>query len=240
MPEIALFKGILYDPQKVRLDKVIAPPYDVISDEERKQLEALDPHNCVRLILPQGEGDARYPAAAGLLQSWLDEGVLKRDWRPAIYRYHQVFKLAELGGRKFTRTGMICGVRLHGYDEKVILPHERTLRGPKEDRLKLMRAARAPFSQIFGLYRDPSLATDQAFAGADQRPPELEGTTADGTIHRLWRVTDRETIAQVGRLLSPMKVYIADGHHRYETMLALRDELREAGGGDVGYRASSE
>jgi uncharacterized protein (DUF1015 family) len=240
MPEIALIKGILYDPRKVGIDKVIAPPYDVISEDERKQLEALDPHNCVRLILPQGEGDARYPAAAALLGSWLDEGVLKRDLRPAIYRYHQVFKLAELGGRKFTRKGMICAVRLHDYGDKVVLPHERTLRGPKEDRLKLMRAARAHFSQIFGLYRDPSLVSDQAFAGTDQRPPELEGTTADGTIHRLWRVTDRETIAQVGRLLGPMKVYIADGHHRYETMLALRDELREAAGGDVGYRASSE
>src|SRR5262245_40795689 len=240
MPEIALIKGILYDPHKVRVDKVIAPPYDVISEEERKSLEALDPHNCVRLILPQGSGDDRYEAAAALFRAWLDEGVLKRDLRPAIYRYHQVFKLAELGGRKFTRRGLICGVRLHPYDDKVVLPHERTLRGPKEDRLKLMRAARAHFSQIFGLFRDPSQTTEQAFAGTDQRPPDLEGATADGTLHRLWRVTDRETISKLGKLLGPMRVYIADGHHRYETMLALRDEIREAAGGDAGYRSSSE
>jgi uncharacterized protein (DUF1015 family) len=240
MPEIALLKGILYDPTRVKIDKVIAPPYDVISPEERKQLEALDPHNCVRLILPEGQGDERYTAAAGLLQAWRDEGVLKRDARWAIYRYHQVFTLAELGGRKFTRRGLICGVRLHDYDDKVVLPHERTLRGPKEDRLKLMRAARAHFSQIFGLYRDPSLVTDQVFSGTDQRPPDLEGATADGTLHRLWRVTDRETIAQLGKIMGPLKVYIADGHHRYETMLALRDELRDAAGGNVGSRASSE
>ena len=240
MPEIALIKGILYDPTKVKVEKVIAPPYDVISPEDREQLEALDPHNCVRLILPQGAGDERYDAAAALLQAWRDEGVLKRDVRPAIYRYHQVFKIAELGARRFTRRGIICAVRLHDYGDKVVLPHERTLRGPKEDRLKLMRATRAHFSQIFGLYRDPSLQTDQAFSGIDGRPPDLEGATADGTLHRLWRVNDRETIAQIGKTLGPMKVYIADGHHRYETMIALRDELRAAAGGNVGSRASSE
>jgi uncharacterized protein (DUF1015 family) len=240
MPEIALIRGILYDPAKVRVDHVIAPPYDVISEDERRELEARDPHNCVRLILPQGEGDERYGNAATLLASWLDEGVLRRDARSAIYRYSQEFKIAELGTRKFTRRGLICAVRLHDYDDKVVLPHERTLRGPKADRLKLMRAARAHFSQIFGMYRDPSQMTDHVFAGTDQRPPDLEGATADGTIHRLWRVVDRETIANAGKLLGPMKVYIADGHHRYETMLALRDELREAAGGEVGSRASSE
>jgi uncharacterized protein (DUF1015 family) len=185
MAEIALIRGILYDPQKVGIDRVIAPPYDVISEDERKRLEDLDPHNCVRLILPRGEGDARYDGAARLLSDWLAAGVLRRDARPAIYRYHQVFTVGELGGRRFTRRGFICAVRLHAYDDKVILPHERTLRGPKEDRLKLMRAARAHFSQIFGLYRDPSLVTDRAFSGADARPPDLEGATLDGTVHRL-------------------------------------------------------
>src|SRR6266568_292492 len=211
MPEIALIKGILYDPHKVRVDQVIAPPYDVISEDERRELEARDPHNCVRLILPQGEGDERYGNAAALLAKWLDEGVLRRDARSAIYRYHQEFRIAEFGARKFTRKGLICAVRLHEYDDKVVLPHERTLRGPKEDRLKLMRAARAHFSQIFGLYRDPSLMTDHVFTGTDQRAPDLEGATGDGTSHRVWRVTDRETIAQLGKLLGPMKVYIADG-----------------------------
>src|SRR5512143_731026 len=196
MAEIALIRGVLYDPQKVQIDRVIAPPYDVISVEERQRLEALDPHNCVRLILPQGDGDDKYAAAARTMRAWLDEGVLRRDTRPAIYRYTQTFAVPELAGRKFTRKGFVCGVRLHSYDERVILPHERTLRGPKEDRLKLMRAARAHFSQIFGLYRDPSLVTEHAFSGIDARPADLEGATADGTVHRLWRVTDRETVAE--------------------------------------------
>ncbi len=236
MPEIAPIRGILYDPQKVEIDKVIAPPYDVISEDERQKLEALDPHNCVRLILPRGEGDEKYDSAAELLRAWQASGVVRRDNRSAIYIYHQVFTVAELGNRKFTRRGLIAGVRLHAYDDKVILPHERTLRGPKEDRLKLMRSARAHFSQIFGLYRDPSQVTERVLGG-DMRPADLEGTTRDGTLHRLWRIVDRETISQVGRTLTPMKVYIADGHHRYETMLALRDELRQAGATS---RASSE
>lgn len=240
MAEIALLRAVLYDPAKVQIDRVIAPPYDVISEDDRTKLEALDPHNCVRLILPRGDGDAKYASAAELFQAWQAEGVLKRDQRWAIYRYHQVFTVAELGGRNFTRKGFICGVRLSDYSENTVLPHERTLRGPKEDRLKLMRAARAHFSQIFGLYRDPSLLTNQAFGGTDQRAPDLEGATADGTTHRLWRVTDRESIGQVAKILSPLKIYIADGHHRYETMLALRDELRAAGGSSVGPRASSE
>ena len=237
MPEIALIRGVLYDPLKVQIDDVIAPPYDVISEEERVKLEAKDPHNVVRIDLPRGEGDSRYDEAARLFQAWQDEGVLKRDARPAIYRYHQVFAVKELGARRLTRTGFICAVRLADYDERVILPHERTLRGPKEDRLKLMRATHAHFSQIFGLYRDPSQATDRAFGPVEVRSPDLEGTTSDGTVHRLWRVTDREAIAQVARTLTPMTIYIADGHHRYETLLALRNELRAEG---AGQRSSSE
>jgi uncharacterized protein (DUF1015 family) len=241
MAEIALLRGLLYDPAKVQIDRVIAPPYDVISEDERAKLEALDPHNIVRLILPRGEGDERYAGAARTLAAWRDEGVLKRDTRPAIYRYSQTFTIPEVPGRRFTRRGFICAVRLHTYDEKVILPHERTLRGPKEDRLKLMRATRSHFSQIFGLYRDPSMRTDQAFSGIDHRPPDLEGKTADGTLHEVWRVNDRETIASVGKAVGPLPIYIADGHHRYETMLALRDELKAAAPeGSVGYRSSIE
>src|SRR5687767_5948505 len=123
MPEIALIRGVLYDPFKVRIDDVIAPPYDVISEDDRQALEARSPHNIVRIDLPRGEGDSRYDEAARLYRAWLDEGVLKRDTRPAIYRYHQVFTVKELGGRRLTRAGFICGVRLAEYDEKVILPH---------------------------------------------------------------------------------------------------------------------
>jgi uncharacterized protein (DUF1015 family) len=230
MAEIAPFRGIRYDTDRVDAARVLAPPYDVIDDAGRAELAARDPHNCVRLILPEGEGDDRYQTAARTLEAWLGEEVLRRDERPALYRYHQVFESAELGGRRVTRKGFVAAVRLHAYDERVILPHERTLRGPKLDRLKLMRATRAHFSQIFTMYSDPSGETDRAFADAERRDPILDAATSDGTRHRCWRVDDPEVIGRVTRLMAPLKLYIADGHHRYETMLALRDELRAEAG----------
>ena len=226
MAEIAPIRGVLYDPSRVDASRVLAPPYDVISEADRAKLEAQDPHNCVRLVLPRGEGDTKYSNAAKILQSWRDEGTLVRDMVPALYRYHQVFTHPELGPNPVTRRGFIAGVRLHDFDEGIIKPHERTLRGPKEDRLKLMRATSAHFSQIFTLYSDPQRETDRAFAAAETANPHLEGTTADGTLHRLWRVTDETTQKQVAFLLRDAALYIADGHHRYETMLALRAEYR--------------
>ena len=239
MAEIAAFRGILYDTGRVQPSRVLAPPYDVIDEEERQELLAMDPHNAVRLILPDGDGDQKYPNAARILNGWIEEQVLRRDPRPALYRYHQVFTSAELGGRTITRKGFIAAVRLHRFDERVILPHERTLSGPKVDRLKLMEATGAHFSQIFTLYSDPSRESDRAFATAESRPPTLDGTTADGTRHLLWRVDDAETVGRVVRVLAPLKLYIADGHHRYETMLALRDRLRERAGGELESRSSA-
>jgi uncharacterized protein (DUF1015 family) len=230
MAEIAAFRGILYAQKAGPAANLLAPPYDVISSAERAQLAALDPHNCVRLILPEGEGDEKYAHAAQDLRAWLAEGTLQRDPQPALYRYHQTFT-AE--GRTATRTGFICRIRLHRFGEGVVLPHERTLAGPKADRLKLKRACRAHLSQVFGLYSDPARASDEPFAELVQGEPVLDGTTSDGVSQQLWRLTDAALQAQVAALLADKKVYIADGHHRYETMLALREELRAESGGDA-------
>lgn len=227
MAEIAPFRGVLYDTARVDASRVLAPPYDVIDDADRARLAELDPHNCVRLILPDGEGDAKYPVAAAALEAWMGEGVLAQDDRPALYRYNQVFTSPELGPDPVTRRGFIAAVRLHRFDERVILPHERTLKGPKIDRLKLMTACEAHFSQIFTLYSDPACAVDEVFAPFEARDPVIDGTTADGTQHLLWRVDDEAAIARVAQLLAAESLYIADGHHRYETMLALRDQLGE-------------
>jgi uncharacterized protein (DUF1015 family) len=223
MAEIAPFRGILYTPKAGPAERLLAPPYDVISDEERARLAALDAHNCVRLILPEGEGDTKYEHAARDLRAWLDAGILARDLEPALYRYHQTFT-AE--GRTATRKGFICRIRLARFDERIVLPHERTLAGPKADRLKLKRATRAHLSQVFGLYTDPARATDEPFAAIEATPPALDGTTTDGVRQQLWRLTDPVSQQRVVQLLADKKIYIADGHHRYETMLALRDELR--------------
>ncbi|RMH37289.1 MAG: DUF1015 domain-containing protein [Deltaproteobacteria bacterium] len=229
MADIAPFRGIRYDTTRVRASDVLAPPYDVIDADHWRQLAARDPHNCVRVILPEGDGDAKYSRAAELLDRWLADGVLVRDDQPCLYRYNQVFTSAELGGREVVRRGFVAAVRLHRFDERVILPHERTLKGPKVDRLKLFEATACHPSQIFTLYSDPQGAVDEALAAVERTDPVVDGTTDDGTRHLVWRVTDRSMIAAVVEALADKPLYIADGHHRYETMLAYRDRRREAG-----------
>ena len=227
MAEIAGFKGLLFDPSRVEMDKVLAPPYDVIDDAGRQELAELDDKNCVRIILPEarGEADARYTHARQLLESWTEEGTLVQDAQPALYRYHQVFSRRELGDKPVTRRGFIAAVRLHDFDERVILRHERTLKGPKVDRLKLWESTRTHLSQIFTLYSDPTAAVDSLFSEAEESAPTIEGTTADGTKHLLWRVSDPAVLQAVSAAMDDKNLYIADGHHRYETMLALRDKL---------------
>jgi uncharacterized protein (DUF1015 family) len=224
LAEIAPLRGVLYDPAKAGpLERVLAPPYDVISPAEREALAALSPYGIVHLILPAGEGNEKYAAAARRYGEWRAAGILQRDERPAIYRYQQTFASR---GRTLTRKGFICGLRLRRFEERVVLPHERTMSAPKADRLALSRACRAYFSQVFGLYSDPAGEAEAAFEPLAGRPPELEATTGDGISHQLWRLTDPADQRRVADVLRQRRVYIADGHHRYETMLALRDELR--------------
>jgi uncharacterized protein (DUF1015 family) len=223
MAEIVPFRGVLYDPARAGpVDRLIAPPYDVISPAERTALAAKSPHNFVRLILPEGEGDEKYSRAANLLAEWQREGVLRRDEKPALYRYHQTFSAL---GWELTRKGFIGRIRLRRYDEKVVLPHERTLTGPKLDRLKLKRATRTHLSQVLAVYPDRTGAVDAAFAETDAARPDLEARM-DGVVHRIFRLTDGNLQARIAAAMADKRVYIADGHHRYETMLALRDELR--------------
>ena len=243
MAEIAPFSGILYDTARVPASDVLAPPYDVIDAAGRAELAKKHDNNCVRLILPEPDessGSDKYQTAGHILQNWLQQGILRRDDRPAIYRYHQVFTSAELGGQTVTRRGFIAAVRLHAFDEGVILPHERTLKGPKIDRLALMEATRAHFSQIFTMYSDPSGETDRLFSTSERAAPVLDGTTDDGTRHLVWRVDNREVIGKLVRLMAPLKLYIADGHHRYETMLALREKFRQAAGGQLTDRSTAQ
>src|SRR5205814_2313874 len=184
MAEIIPFRGVLYDPARAGpVDRLIAPPYDVISPAERSALAAKSPPNFVRLILPEGEGDEKYSRAANLLADWQREGVLRRDEKPALYRYHQRFSAL---GTEFTRKGFIGRIRLRRYDEGVVLPHERTLSGPKLDRLKLKRATRTHLSQVLAVYADRTGAVEAAFAGTDAAQPALEARM-DGVVHRIFR-----------------------------------------------------
>src|SRR5262245_24886068 len=216
MAEILPFAGLRYDLSRIDdAARVLAPPYDVISEGERLDLEARHPHNVVRLELPRGEGDARYAAAAKLLDAWLAEGIIRRDGAPAFYAYEQRFTFAD---RAYTRHGFFAAVRLEPFERRVVLPHERTLSGPKEDRRKLISALHAQTSQIFGLYRDAEGAAETELAAATSDAPSLDATTPDGVRHRMWGITDPARMGRLTAILRDKQILIADGHHRYETM----------------------
>ena len=227
MADIVPFLGIRYDPARVSdLSRVLAPPYDVIGEAERAVLEERHPQNVVRIELPRGEGDERYAEAARLLGNWKAEGVLRADAQPAFYVYEQQFTLPQAAGRIYTRRGFFAAVRLEPFERRMILPHEKTLAGPKEDRLKLMRATRTQISPIFGLFRDIDGGARAIIDGATAAPAALDATTADGIRHRLWRLGEPTAIAGLVRLFADKQILIADGHHRYETLLGLGPELR--------------
>jgi uncharacterized protein (DUF1015 family) len=236
MPDISAFRGIRYDLGHVgSLSNVVAPPYDVIDAELQDALYARHPANVVRLILNKDEpGDDeynnRYSRAARLLRMWLREGVLFTEADPAIYVYHQVFNE---GGAEYTRRGFMCRVRLERFGEGNIYPHEETHGSAKADRLKLWSACKANLSQIFGLYPDPENTAQDVLEAAIAGAAPLEATDHLGLVHRIWPVKDISVITEVIGAMGDRPVYIADGHHRYETACTLRDELAAAHGGSL-------
>jgi uncharacterized protein (DUF1015 family) len=231
MARIAPFRALRFDFTRVADPSLlIAPPYDVIGETQRQELEARHARNIVHLDLPRGEGDDRYQNARRQLDAWLAEGSLRQDGRPAIYRYEQTFSFEGASGRRsYTRKGFISLIELTPFSERIVLPHEHTLSGPKLDRFKLIQATRAHFSQVFSLYRDPAATAESALDQACTGPADVDTTTPDGCRHRLWVVSNPAVIATVAKALAPRQVMIADGHHRYETMIGIRDALRPAG-----------
>ena len=228
MAEIFPFRGIRYNPEKVDLSEVVTQPYDKISPKMQEEYYHRSPYNIVRIILSREPGERRYGEARELLDRWLDEKILIRDGQPTIYAYHQDYRLED--GERLTRKGFIALFKLAEYG-KGILPHERTLKGPKEDRLKLMRATQANLGQIFVLYSDPKKAINRLLdrqIGAKE-PLEAVDNFDPGTVHRLWPLQEERTLEQVVELMQDKMLFIADGHHRYETALFFRDELRAQG-----------
>ena len=228
MAEIAPLTPLRYDLSRAggpsALTSLVAPPYDVISPTERAELAARDPHNVVRLILPEGEGDAKYAHAAQLLSAWRASGVLTRDAEPAFYRYDQTFAPPG-GGKAITRRGFLALVKLVPLAERIVLPHERTLTGPKEDRLKLFRATQTNLSPGFMLYRDPQGMLD----GPLETGTLLTSfSTLDGVHHALAKVTARDAVAAIVAGVAKSTLLMADGHHRYETAVHYAGEVSAA------------
>lgn len=229
MADIAPLVPLRYDASRIPggLANVVAPPYDVISPEDRAVLAARDPHNVVRLILPEGDGDAKYGHAGQLFSEWQRDGILARDSVPGFYRYDQSFVPpgGSSGTAPLSRRGFLALVRLVPFSDRVVLPHERTLSGPKEDRLKLFRATRANLSPGFMLYSDPR---GELNAPLDRADPIADFRTPDGVGHNLAKVRDPDAIRAIADGVSRSTLLIADGHHRYETALRYS---REVGGG---------
>ncbi len=229
MAEIEALRAIHYDPAVAgALPTLVAPPYDVIDESQREELLERSPNNVVAIDLPKGQPDP-YAAAGELFSQWQREGVLARDEEAAVWAHTQDYSGPD--GRKRTRRGFFCRVRIEDYGPGTVRPHERTHPGPKEDRLRLTRATRANISPIFSLYSDPEQAAWRALAGATEGEPWGEVTDGEGTVHRLWRVGDGEAIAAVQAATRGRELLIADGHHRYETMQAYAEEVERGGGG---------
>ncbi|HTL51734.1 MAG TPA: DUF1015 domain-containing protein, partial [Planctomycetota bacterium] len=240
MAQIRPFQALRYNLAKVgAAPNVVAPPYDVIDEARRDKLAKLSPYNVVRIDLPEkaefkGAKDI-YAASAGILKQWLADNVLTRDPQPGVYVIRQTFKVLP-GGPTYTRSGIFCALRNENYGGS-ILPHERTLRGPKMDRLKLMRATEAQLSPIFLIAPDDGGISQWIDTVTRKQKPAAEFTAvaakedlAGPTGESLTPVFDPGLIDQLTKLIASRKLYIADGHHRYETSIAYRDEQYEKRG----------
>jgi uncharacterized protein (DUF1015 family) len=218
--DVAPFKALRYGDQPEPLGDLLCPPYDVISPEERERLYEQSPHNFVRIEFPKPNGDP-YAAAAADLAAWRLRGVMKQETAAAIYVHDHEFSV---GKTRVRRRGIHVALRLHRPEEGIVMPHELTFPKAKEDRLALLHATRTNTSAIFGVFEDAR----GEIAGGIAR--HIEGTkpTAEATVggddHRLWAVGDRLAIGEFRDALAKRRVYIADGHHRYETALTYLAE----------------
>jgi uncharacterized protein (DUF1015 family) len=229
MAEILPLTALHYDPAVAGpLDAVVSPPYDVIDHDQRAALAASSPYNVVHVDLPDIDpkqpGEDQYVHAAHLLAKWQADGALTRDDVPAIWPLEQDYTGPD--GRRRTRRGFLCRVRVEEYGDGRIRPHERTHPGPKEDRLRLTRATRANLSPIFSLYSDPGNTAWSALQPhVRTSAPFGETTDDDGTVNRLWRVTEPQAIETVVEAVAEAELLIADGHHRYETARTYAEEV---------------
>lgn len=215
------FRGVRYNLEKSLLKNVIAPPYDVISEEMRENLLSKSSFNVVKLILPTGEN--RYEQAAKDYKKWKDDNILQRDPEPSFYIYEQEY---EYGGKTYVRTGFVGLLKLEELGKGKVFPHEKTLSGPKEDRLNLMKACKTNFSQVFGLYMDKENKLERIFSTIKKDMAASSAVDVYGVKNTLWVVKDNELIEKIKEFMKEKSVYIADGHHRYETALAYRNYMR--------------
>jgi uncharacterized protein (DUF1015 family) len=229
--DVVPFRALRYDPARVDLSRVLVPPFDVIAPADREHYWTRDPHCAIRLDLTRNVADeatADYRDVAARLGEWQAEGVLVRDEKPALYVLRQRF--ADPSGRELRRVGFFGALRLEDYAKRIVRPHERTLRGPKDDRLRQLRATQTNLSSVFFLYEDPEQELASWFEDVLAGGIAASAKDDAGIEHALAVVTEPDAVYAAMRFLAQRPVVIADGHHRYETALAYRDERRAAEG----------
>lgn len=224
MSIIKPFCGIRY--KGGNISKLICPPYDVISKKEKARLMRLSPYNMVRLELPDPAGGMnKYRNAAHLFSLWQKKGVLKKEDRPALYFYEQNFKDH---GKKMTRRGFFAALKVENPFKGNVKPHEKTLSKPKADRLSMLKSVQANLSPIFGLFNDKGRTLVDYCSKLSRTKEDSVSRDAEKTTHRLWVVDDPAVISKAEKVLKTNKIFIADGHHRYETSWNyLSEKLRK-------------
>jgi uncharacterized protein (DUF1015 family) len=223
MSKIKAFNGVRFCGSNIA--KFICPPYDIIGKIEKEKLKKLSAQNMVKIELPdEGSGLNKYANASKLFNEWLKAGVLENESRPALYFYEQAFKDH---GKKMIRRGFFAALKIENPHGGSVKPHERTLAKPKEDRLKLLRAVKANLSPIFGLFNDRSGNALKLCKAISKAHCDSKAIDAEGTLHKLWVVEDKTAISEMVRELANQKIFIADGHHRYETAWNYSQEMKK-------------
>lgn len=232
MPSIRPFKGVVYNKKKIKnMSEVVAPPYDIIPPRMQDELYKKHKNNVVRLIFgkinkPDDKNNNRYTRAAKDFKSWLDGHILIQDSDPAVYIYSQIYKC---DGRKIERMGFISLMELD-LDNKKVLPHEKTLKAPKEDRLQLLRSVKANLSPIFMLYEDDLHRVNKILKNFSRKTSPFIDVSISGVRHIIWKLSDRKLIKAIEGIMAKKDIFIADGHHRYETSI---NYAREVASGDA-------
>lgn len=231
MAEVIPFKGVLYNPERVNASLVMAPPYDIITPEHKEELYKKDPRNIIRIDFGKdsdddNEHENRYTRASKFLSDWLKEGILISDPETSFYCYEISYAIN--GQAKKTR-GFLGAVKIEELGTGRIHPHEMTYSKPKSDRLNTLRYCQANTSPIFSLYSSSEKRTSSILENLTKEKPFIEAKNGDGFLHRLWKISGRSAIETIKKELSDKDIFIADGHHRYETSLKFKKEMEDKG-----------
>ena len=223
------FRAWHYHPERVAIDRVVAPPYDVISEPYRVELHERDPHNVIRLELGQTKAgerldDSKYEQAQKYLSQWAKERILSPESKDGFYLYEMIYQ-HPFQKKTLSRLALFALLKLEPFERKLVFPHEKTHASPKADRGKLLRATHANFSPVFTLYEDPSRVIDDIRKACDSRAPLFDFSDDQSVQHRLWVIREKKEMDLIAAQFDRKRIFIADGHHRYETALHYAQEM---------------